>query len=61
MLARILAVALCLSITSQCSVETGGWIELVFVMEAFLAYPTLCFKGIQVSGKIRVLSCGTSS
>ena len=35
MLARVLAIALCPSVTSRCSVETDGWIELVFSMEAF--------------------------
>ena len=38
MLAPVLAMALCLSVcmsvTSRCSVEVVGWIELVFGMEA---------------------------
>ena len=33
MLAQVLAVALCLAVTSQCSVEAGVRIELVFGME----------------------------
>ena len=33
-LAWVLAIALCLSVTSQCSVEVVGRIELVFGMEA---------------------------
>jgi len=39
MLARLLAMALCpsvsLSVTSRCSIEVAGRIELVFGMEAF--------------------------
>ena len=34
MLARVLAMALCLSVTSRCSIETDGWINLVFGMKA---------------------------
>ena len=65
MIARVLAMALCLSVslslylsvTSRCSVEVVGRIELVFGMEAFFpTSPTLCFKEIQVSTKIRVLA-----
>ena len=32
------AVALCLSVTSQCSADVSGGIELVFVKETSLAY-----------------------
>jgi len=34
MLARVLAMAMCLSVTSRCSIEVVGRIELVFGMEA---------------------------
>ena len=47
MLARVLAMALCLSVclsvTSWCSVEVVGRIEMVFGMDAFSTSPTLCF------------------
>jgi len=38
MLARVLAMARCLrmSVTSRCSIEMDGRIELVFNMEAFI-------------------------
>jgi len=34
MLARVLAVSVCLSVTSRCSIEWNEWINLVFGMEA---------------------------
>jgi len=30
----VLATAVCLSVTSRCSIETDGWVDLVFGMEA---------------------------
>jgi len=44
-----------LFVTSWRSVETDGWIDLVFGMEAPLTSPTFCYKEIQVSTEIRVL------
>ena len=63
MLARELAMALCMclsvSVTSRCSVETGERIELVLAWELPSTYPTLCYKEIQISSKIRVLPSRT--
>jgi len=47
---------LCLSFTSRCSVKRDERINLVFGMEVC---PTLCFKEIEVSTKIRLLPSGT--
>ena len=63
MLARVLAMTLfpasvcpCLSVTSWCSIEVDGWIELVFLACRLPAtYSTLCSKEIQVATKIGVL------
>ena len=50
MLVQVLAMPMCLSVTSQCSIETAEWIELFFLArELFL--PIL--KEIQVSYKNR--------
>jgi len=66
MLARVLAwpgvcLSVCLSITSRCSVETDGRIELVFGMKASLdlTHTHTVFNKIQVTPKIRVLPSGT--
>ena len=59
MLVHVLAMALCLSVTSQCSVRRNERINLVFGVEAFSNSPTLCFKEIQLSTKIGVLPSGT--
>jgi len=40
------SVSVC-SVTSRCSTEVVGRIELVFGTEAFLTSPILCFKEIQ--------------
>jgi len=63
MLARVaMAQCLCLSVTSRCSVEMDGRIELVFGVYRLLStYPSLCYKEIQVSTKINVLPSGTLS
>ena len=56
--AMVLAMALCLSVTSRCSVETVD--GLIW----FLAWRLLfvqCFKEIQVYTEIRVLPSGTFS
>jgi len=58
-LAMALRPCLCPSVTSRCSVETGGQNSLVFGVGLLLICPTLCFKESQVSTKIRVLSSGT--
>ena len=65
MLARVLAMALCLSVclsvTSRCSVEVVGRIEMVFGMDAFFDQPYTVFYEIRVSTKIGVLPSGTFS
>jgi len=52
MVARVLAMALCLrlsvSVTSRCSIETVERIGLVLAWELLSTYPTPCFKEIQV-------------
>ena len=52
MLVQVLAVALCLylsvSVTSLCSIEMEGRIELVLACMLLSTYPTLCCKEIQV-------------
>ena len=48
-----------MSVTSRCSVETDGRNNLVFGMELLSTSPTLCFKEIQVSTKLRVPPSGT--
>jgi len=59
LLAPVLALCLCLSVTSRCSVETDGRINLVLTRGLLSTSPTLCFTQIQVSTKIRVLPSGT--
>ena len=65
MLARVLAMALCpsvcLSVTSRCSVEVVGRIEMVFGMQASFDQPYTVFYEIRVSTKIGVLPSGTFS
>ena len=58
-MARCLSV--CLSITSRCSVETDGRIELVFGMKASLdlTHTHTVFNKIQITPKIRVFPSGT--
>jgi len=51
--------ALCLSVTSWCSIEVVGRIELLFGLEASFDQFYTVFKEIQVSTKIRVLPSGT--
>ena len=58
MLARVLAMTLCLSVTSRCSIETAERIGLVFgtVASPDPSYTVLWgLKEIQVALKIRVL------
>ena len=59
MLARVLAVAPCLSVTSQCSIKRDEWINQIIF--GFDHSYTVFFKEIQVSAKIRVLPPGTFS
>jgi len=61
MQARVLAMALCLSVTNRCSIKTDERIGLVLALTLLSTYPTLCYKKIQVSTKIRVLPSGTLS
>ena len=50
------------SVTSWCSVKRGiNGLIYFFGLEAFLTSPTLCFKEIQATTKIRVLPSGTFS
>jgi len=58
MLARVLAMALCLSVTSWCSTKSDEWINLVLTWMLLLTSPTLCFKEFHISTK-RVLPSGT--
>ena len=51
---------LCLSVTSRCSIEMDGRIELVLACRLLSSYPTLCYE-IQLSTKRRVLHSGTFS
>jgi len=58
------SVCLSVSVTSRCSIETDGWIKLIFGTEASFdlsTYPTLCCKEINVSTNITVLPSGTLS
>jgi len=50
-----------ISVTSRQCMKTAEQIELVFAQMLPLAYPTLCWKGIRVSPKIRVLPSRTYS
>jgi len=67
MLARVLAMALCLSVcarlsvTSRSSIETDERIELFLARELPSTHPTLCSEEIRVSPKTRVLPSGTLS
>ena len=70
MLARVLAMTLCLSVslfvclsvTNRCSIEMVGEIELAFLACRLLStYPTRCSEEIQVCAKIRALPSGTLS
>ena len=67
MLAQVLAMTLCpsvcvcLSVTSRCYVKRDERINLVSDIGLLSASPTLCFKEIQVSTKVRVLLSGTFS
>jgi len=61
MLARVLAMALCLclSVTSRCSIKRDEQINLVLAWDFLSTSPALCFKEIQLSTKISVLLSGT--
>ena len=48
-------------VTSRCSIEMGGRIELVFACRLLSIYHTLYFKEIQISTEVRVLPSGTLS
>jgi len=51
----------CVSVTCRYCIEMTGRIELVFGMEAHSTHPTLCYKEIWISPKIRVLPSVTLS
>ena len=56
------SLSVCLSLTSRCSIEMNGRVELVCLICRLLStYPSLCYKEIQVSAKISVLPSGTLS
>ena len=59
--AMALFVCQCVSVTSRCSIETSGRIQLVLAWRFSLTYPTLYYSGIQVFTKITVLPCKTLS
>jgi len=61
MIARVLAVALCLSVRSRCSVETAERIELVFGTGASFRLSYTVLKGNSGISKISVLPSGTLS
>jgi len=61
MLARVLAMALFLFVTSWCSIAMDGRIELIFTCRLLLTYSAQCCKEIQVATKIRILHSGTLS
>ena len=44
--------SVCLSVTSQSSIETAEQIELILGTDASFLYSTLCYKEIQLSPKI---------
>jgi len=52
--AHVLAVALCLSVTSQCSIKTDGRVDLVFGTDASFNQSCSVIR-MQVSTKITVL------
>jgi len=54
MLARVVAMAQCLSVTSRSSVEMEGWIEVVLACRLLSTYSTLYCKEIQVWTIIRL-------
>jgi len=49
----------CVRVTSWCSIETAGQIELVLTWRLLSTYPALCFKEIQVSTKMQAFPMGT--
>ena len=51
--------AVSVSVTSRCSIETDGRNNVVLARGLLSTSPTLCFKEIQVSAKIRVLPSET--
>jgi len=65
MLARILAIGLCvrvcvcLSVTRRYCIETAARIKLVLACRISSTFCTLCYTEIGISAKIRVLSSGT--
>ena len=56
-----LCVCLCLSVTSWSSTITAQWIQLILAWRLPSTYPTLWFKEIWVTPKIKVLPSGTLS
>ena len=51
----VMCPSVCLSVTSRCSIKTAEENGLNFGTAATPAYPTLCYTGIRVFSKIRVL------
>ena len=51
--------SVCLSVTSRCSIETAEQIS-AHRLGLPSVYPTLCYKGIRVSPKVRLLPSRTS-
>ena len=56
-----LSTLLCMSVTSRSFIETARRIGLILGVGLPSSHPILCYKKIQVSGKIRVLFSGTFS
>ena len=59
MLAQLLGMALCLSLTSRCSIKRDERISLFLACRPLSTSPTLCFKETRVCTKMRVLPSGT--
>ena len=54
----VMCPSVCLSVTSRCCIETTRRIELVLAWRLHSTYPTLWYKDIWVSPKIRVVPSG---
>ena len=53
-----MSVSVCLSVTSRFSIKRLNESDRFLAWELSSTYPTLCFKKIQVSTKIRVIPSG---
>jgi len=58
MLTRVLAMTLCLSVTSRCSIERAGRIEPVFGVGLLSVYPTLFCKRNSSNYKNKIFFLG---